>query len=252
MIASMDYPEYFAQFYDIIYDFMRSDVDTDFYLSRIKHIKGPILEIGCGTGRFFSQAIKQGADVYGIDISKSMVKFLLRKIEPGHHKRISIQGAADFNFPFKFDLIIAPFRVYSHLLSVEEQLAALNNAYDHLSENGRLIFDVYVPSPGMIASGLDNVMDFDGEYMPGKKISRTVTMKADIVNQISDITMTFKWDEDERQRTESWNFKFRFYFRYELEHLVSKSKLTLEKIYGDFNEGDLTGESKEFIVICRK
>ena len=248
----MDYPEYFAQFYDIIYDSIRSHVDTDFYLSRIKQAKGRVLEIGCGTGRFFSKAIKQGVDIYGIDISKSMVKFLLAKIERGQHDRISIQGAADFNFPFRFDLIIAPFRVFSHLLTVEEQLAALNNAHDHLSDNGHLIFDLYVPDPKMIASGLDNVVDFDGEYLPGKKMSRTVNMKADIVNQLSDITMTFRWDEDDRQRTESWNFKFRFYFRYELEHLIARSNLTLEKIYGDFNEGDLTGDSKEFIVVCRK
>lgn len=252
MEISMDYPEYFAQFYDIIYDSIRSHVDTDFYLGRIKKSVGPVLEIGCGTGRFFSQAVKQRADIYGIDISKSMVKFLFKKVEKVHHDKISIQGAADFNFPFKFDLIIAPFRVYSHLLTVEAQLAALNNAFDHLKENGRLIFDLYVPDPGMIAAGLSNVVDFEGEYMPGKIMSRTVNMKADIVNQISDITMTFKWDEDNIQRSESWNFKFRFYFHYEIEHLIARSKLTLEKIYGDFNEGDLTSGSKEFIVVCRR
>jgi SAM-dependent methyltransferase len=248
----MDYPEYMAQFYDIIYDSIRSHVDTGFYLKRIQQTKGPVLETGCGTGRFFCQAIKQGADIYGIDISKSMVDVLLKKTEPEYHKRISIQGAANFQFPFKFDLIIAPFRVYSHLLTVEEQLSALNNAWDHLNENGRLIFDLYVPNPAMIASGLSNTVDFEGEYEPGKKFSRTVDMKADIVNQISDITMTFKWDQDGRERVEKWNFKFRFYFRFEIEHLIKRSKLTLEKIYGDFTEGDLNEDSKEFIVICRK
>ena len=248
----MDYPGYFARFYDTIYDSIRSHVDTEFYLEKIKQTRGPVLEIGCGTGRFFSQAIKQGADIYGIDISKSMTDVLLRKIESRYHDRISIQGAVDFQFPFKFDLIIVPFRVYSHLLTVEEQLLALNNAYDHLSEKGKLIFDVYVPDPALIVSGLSNVTDFEGEYEPGKKFSRTVDMKADIVNQISDITMTFKWDQDGRERVEKWNFKFRFYFRYEIEHLIKRSKLTLEKIHGDFNGGELTESSKEFLVICRR
>jgi len=249
----MDYPDYFARFYDIIYDSIRSHVDTDFYLEQIKQTKGPVLEIGCGTGRFFSKAIRQGADIYGIDISKSMTDVLLSKVESRYHDRISIQGAVDFQFPYKFDLIIVPFRVYSHLLTVEDQLAALNNAFDHLSEEGKLIFDVYVPAPAMIASGLSNVIDFEGEYEPGKKFSRTVDMTADIVNQISDITMTFKWDqEDDREIVEKWNFKFRFYFRYEIEHLISLSKLTLEKIYGDFYGGELKEDSKEFVVICRR
>lgn len=248
----MDYPEYFARFYDIIYDSMRSHVDTEFYMNRIQQTHGPVLEIGCGTGRFFCQAIKQGVDIYGIDISKSMTDVLLSKIEREHHKRISIQGAADFCFPFKFDLIIAPFRIYSHLLTVKEQLSALNNAYDHLCEEGRLIFDLYVPDPVMIAGGLTNAVDFEGEYKPGKKLSRRVDMKADIVNQISDIIMTFKWEEKGREKLEKWNFKFRFYFRFEIEHLIARSKLTLEKIYGDFSGGDLKEDSKEFIVICRK
>lgn len=248
----MDYPAYFARFYDIIYDSIRSHVDTDFYLDRIRQTKGRVLEIGCGTGRFFCQAITMGADIYGIDVSQSMTDFLLKKIESRYRDRISIQGAADFQFPFKFDLIIAPFRVYSHLLTVKEQLEALNNAFDHLNDDGRLIFDLYVPDPSMIATGLRNVTDYEGEYEPGRKITRKVDMKADIVNQLSDITMTFRWDEEDHVREEKWNFKFRFYFRYEIEHLVKRSKLTLEKIYGDFNGGGLNENSKEFIVICRK
>lgn len=248
----MDYPVYFAQFYDIIYNSMRSGVDTEFYMNRITQAHGPVLEIGCGTGRFFCQALEQGSDIYGIDISRTMTDILLNKIAPGDHKRISIQGAADFRFPFQFDLIIAPFRIYSHLLTVEEQLSALNNAYDHLSEKGRFIFDLYVPDPAMLANGIVNTVDFEGEYKPGRKFSRTVDMKTDIVNQISDITMTFRWEEEEIEKVEQWNFKFRFYFRFEIEHLISLSKLNLEKIYGDFAGGDLNENSKEFIVICRK
>jgi SAM-dependent methyltransferase len=248
----MDYPDYLARFYDIIYNTMRSGVDTDFYLKHIADTRGRILEIGVGTGRFFTAALKTGADMYGIDVSKSMIEVLLTKIDTEYHNRVSIQNAVDFKFPFRFNLILAPFRVFSHLLTVEEQIAALDNIYEHLNEKGRLIFDLYVPDPALTASGLSNQIDFKGEYEPGKKFTRTVDMKADIVNQISDITMTFRWDEDDREEVKSWNFKFRFFFRYELEHLIERSKLTLEKIYGDFNGGELKEGSKEFIVICRR
>jgi len=248
----MDYPAYFARFYDIIYNSMRSEVDADFYLKEISGTDGRILEIGVGTGRFFTAALKNGANIYGIDVSKSMVDILLKKVDPEFHNRVSIQSAVDFKFPFGFNLILAPFRVFSHLLTIQEQLLALNNIYDHLEDNGRLIFDLYVPDPALTASGLTNQTDFKGEYEPGKKFSRTVDMKADIVNQISDITMTFRWDEGDREEVKSWNFKFRFYFRYELEHLIERSRLTLERIYGDFNGGELREGSKEFIVICRR
>jgi len=248
----MDYPEYFARFYDIIYNKMRSEVDTNFYLKEISGTRGRILEIGVGTGRFFEAALKAGADIHGIDISKSMTDILLKKIDQEFHNRVSIQNAVDFKFPFRFSLILAPFRIFSHLLTVQEQLSVLNNIWDHLEENGRLIFDLYVPDPAMIASGISNQTDFKGEYEPGKEFSRTVDMKADIVNQISDIAMTFRWDQEDREEIKKWNFKFRFYFRFELEHLIARSKLTLEKIYGDFNGGELKEGSKEFIVVCSR
>ena len=248
----MDYPEYFAKFYDLIYDQIRSGVDMDYYLKKISTVKGSVLEIGVGTGRLFTAAIRNHADIYGIDISRSMLEILLSKLEPEHHHRISLQDAKDFTFNRKFDLIIAPFRVYSHLLDVADQIKALNNAALHLSNIGRLIFDLYVPDPGMIATGLKDVKDFEGEYEPGRPFSRTVNMTADIVNQISDITMTMKWQALDKEQTEHFNFKFRFYFRYEVEHLVARSALTLENMFGDFDENKINSGSKEMIVVCRK
>lgn len=248
----MDYPSFFARFYDPIYDKMRTQVDRDFYLKKISMTKGPVLEIGAGTGRFFTEALSTGADIYAIDISRHMLDVLNTKIDKCEHRRVSLQNAVDFRFAFKFDLILAPFRVFSHLLTVEEQLAALNNIYKYLTDNGSLIFDLYVPNPGMLAAGLDKIVDFEGEYMPGKRLQRCVSMTADIVNQISDITMVFTWDEDDHIRTEKWQFLFRYFYRYELEHLIRLSDLQLVKIYGDFNETPLEPGSKEFIVVCSK
>jgi SAM-dependent methyltransferase len=248
----MDYPSFFARFYDPIYDHMRTRVDRDFYLRKIAETNGPVLEIGAGTGRFFSEALHGGADIYAIDISPSMLDVLKTKINTRDHYRVSQQNAINFSFGFPFDLILAPFRVFSHLLTVEEQLMALNNICRYLTDRGRLIFDLYVPDPGMIAAGLDRVVDFDGEYAPGKKLQRCVTMKADIVNQISDITMEFTWDEEEQTRTEQWHFLLRYFFRFELEHLISLSDLQLVQMYGDFNEAPLGDGSREFIVVCRK
>jgi hypothetical protein len=36
------------------------------------------------------------------------------------------------------------------------------------------------------------------------------------------------------------------------EHLIRRSKLKLENIFGDFNENKLNPDSKEFIVVCKK
>jgi hypothetical protein len=103
-----------------------------------------------------------------------------------------------------------------------------------------------------MAEGIDNLTDFEGEYEPGKKVRRTVSSKTDIVNQLLDVTMRFTWDEGNRQIEKVWKLKMRLLFRYEIEHLVRLSKLTLVNIFGDYNENPLCASSKEFVIICRK
>jgi SAM-dependent methyltransferase len=252
MATSFEYPDFVARFYDVVYEKVRSDVDKGYFINKILGTKGRVLEIGVGTGRFFTEALAKGADIYGIDISKSMVDVLKKKLAPEDHNRVMIGDAGKMKLGLKFDLILAPFRVFAHVLDTKEQIDFLNNVYDHLNNKGIYIFDLFVPDPKLMAEGIDNLTDFEGEYEPGKKVRRTVSSKTDIVNQLLDVTMRFAWDEGNRQVEKAWKFKMRLFFRYEIEHLVRLSKLTLVNIFGDYNENPLSPSSKEFVIICRK
>lgn len=252
MTTPFEYPDFVARFYDVVYEKVRSDVDTGYFINKILGTKGRVLEIGVGTGRFFTEALARGADIYGIDISKSMIDVLKKKLAHEDHYRVMTGDAGNMKLDFKFDLIVAPFRVFAHVLDTKEQIAFMNNVYDHLNDNGIYIFDLFVPDPRLMAEGIDNLTDFEGEYEPGKKVRRTVSSKTDIVNQLLDVTMKFTWDEENRQVEKAWKFKMRLFFRYEIEHLVRLSKLTLVNIFGDYNENQLSASSKEFVIICRK
>ena len=140
------YPDFVARFYDTLYSSLRSGVDSAFYLKRIKEAKGPVLEIGVGTGRLFIPAIQSGADIYGIDVSPRMIEVLKAKLDKKYHSRIFVQNAIDLNLKKKFSLVIAPFRVFSHFIEIKNQLRALNKIHAHLKPEGKLIFDVFVLS----------------------------------------------------------------------------------------------------------
>jgi ubiquinone/menaquinone biosynthesis C-methylase UbiE len=87
-----EYPAAIARFYDVIYAHLRT-VDRDFFLKKILGTKGPVLEIGVGTGRFFLDALNQGADIYGIDVSATMLDQLKKKLDQSHHHRLFHQDA---------------------------------------------------------------------------------------------------------------------------------------------------------------
>jgi len=252
MSSGYEYPEVFARFYDVIYDQIRSETDHDYFLKKILAAKGPVLEVGVGTGRFFIEALSKGADIYGIDISPSMIDVLKRKLPKKEHHRVSMQDVCKLKSDKKYNLIIAPFRVFMHLLTVEKQLQALEKVYTHLNPGGTFIFDLFVPNLAMLAEGVYNMNDFDGEYEPGKKLQRFTSMTADPVNQISLVTFTFVWQEGDEGISHTWNTELRFFFRYELEHLLYRSEFKDYYIYGDFSGHGLTKDSKEFVVVCKR
>lgn len=246
------YPEKFARFYDLIYHQQRDGVDNEYFQNEIRRIKGKVLEVGVGTGRLFINALDHGADIFGIDISQTMLDVLTSKLSEEQNKRISLQNIIDFSFDFKFDLIIAPFRVMMHLSEKEDQIDAINNVFKHLNQGGRFIFDVFVPDLSQLINGIDNYTDFEGEYEKGRMIKRTVTTNPDLINQIIDVHFRLEWEEDKEVLTDDWNIKLRYFFRYELEHLIERTKFNRYKILGDYQGNELNKESKEFIMVCFK
>jgi len=248
---SVIYPEYVARFYDVVYAQVRT-VDHDFYLKKILETKGRVLEIGVGTGRFFREALAAGADVYGLDPNENMLSVLKSQLDASQHFRISNQNAETFSLDKKFDLIIAPFRVFSHLITIEQQLNVLKRVHHHLNKNGIFIFDLFVPDMKLLSEGMPEHVDFEGEYEPGKKLRRITSFYSNPTPQVNEVTMRYEWEEDGKWNTHSWQFQMRYYFHWELEHLIARSLLKLETIFGDYSENPLTNESKDFVVMCKK
>jgi SAM-dependent methyltransferase len=245
------YPDYVARFYDVIYATVRA-VDHAYYLQKISECKGPVLEVGVGTGRFFLEALQAGADIYGIDPNESMLHVLKQQLPSAQHFRVSMQVAEEFSLEKKFDLIIAPFRMFSHLITIEQQLKTLRRVHDHLNAGGIFIFDLFVPNLKMLAEGLHEHTDYEGEYEPGNKLRRITSAHANLMNQVNHVTMRYEWDENGTQLKHEWHFDMRYFFRWEIEHLIARSPLKLETICGDYNENPLTNASNDFVVMCRK
>src|SRR5512139_2250863 len=118
------YPDYVARFYDIVYRQVRGAADKSYYVNKLVSSNGPSLEAGVGTGRIFLEALNKGADVYGLDNSAEMLSVLRDKLEPRHHHRVRQNDLVNMDLGKRFDLIVAPFRVFSHIADVDSQIRA--------------------------------------------------------------------------------------------------------------------------------
>jgi SAM-dependent methyltransferase len=250
---SEPYPDFVARFYDAVYAEVRDGVDNEYYLREMTAAGGTVLEIGVGTGRMFVEARRCGADAYGIDQSPEMIQRCREKLPEADRDRVWVEDAVTFRTDRRFALVVAPFRVLSHVHEPTDQLQLLDSVHGALEPGGRFIFDLYVPNLKLLLEGLPEMGDFEGEHAPGKRLRRFVSSApANLARQTNHVRMRFVWEEDDGEHRGDWEFDMRFFFRFELEHLVARSRLRLETIHGDFEGGALGPESREYVVVCRR
>jgi SAM-dependent methyltransferase len=148
----MSEPNYESKWWGYIYDQMmaeqqdRVDANLRFYQANLRQVTGPVLECACGTGLMLLPLLARGHDMYGFDISRSMLGTLtLKAARQGVGDiaaRISVQELETFRYGQQFTAILIPTNTFSMLTTQEAQIRALRNIHAHLAPGGKLLLDI--------------------------------------------------------------------------------------------------------------
>jgi len=125
--------------------------DLPYWLDLAARCSGPILELGCGTGRVLIPLAQAGNEVYGLDIAPDMLAFLRQKIDPALLSHVFIFQAdfTHFHLAMRFGLILLPCNIMS-TLPAEERRTLLKCVHDHLQPEG--LFVASMPNPLFLRS----------------------------------------------------------------------------------------------------
>jgi SAM-dependent methyltransferase len=139
-----------------IYDSWSRSVTEDvaFYVDEARGAPRRVVELGVGTGRIALSIARAGIPVVGVDNSERMLEVCLRRAERAGVERLLDLRLGDLRDPPvdpPASLVLCPFRSYLHLPTDRDRLEALRAAYMLLEPGGRLVFDVFMPSPDDIA-----------------------------------------------------------------------------------------------------
>ncbi len=236
------YGEHIAELYDHVPAYAnRSDIG--FYLDLYKEAHDSILEVGCGTGRILIPAAKEGCRIMGVDISGPMLDQCRRRLSDEaesvrNNVTLAQADMRDFDLGRSFKLVTLPFRVFQHLLSVDDQMSTLRCIRDHLDVDGRLVFDLFHPDPGKLA---ENNPDHETEDTPAFDIGKGRTLRR-------------TWRMTGQHLAEQYvqAFPRRYFFRYEAEHLLALCGFRLLALYGRFDKSPLADDSPEMIFVAEK
>ena len=257
----IDYP-FIAEFYDHIEPY-RNRQDISFYVDMALQSDGPVLELGCGTGRVLIPITRAGKEIVGIDLSPSMLSICRDKLshEPAEAQskvKLVLGDIRQFSFKKKFGLITIPFRPFQHLLTVEEQLSCLGCIQRHLSPGGVFILDIFNPSLPYLThdSYLSEYGDEPAFTTPdGRRVLRRYrTVSRDHFNQINDNELIYYVTfPDGREERLVHRFKMRYLFKFEAEHLLARSGFEIDDIFADYDKSPYGSKYPgELIILAKK
>jgi SAM-dependent methyltransferase len=258
-MADALYDSIIADYYDTSPLVSGRKQDLAFYLETAAASRGPVLELGCGTGRIAVPLAESGLRVTGLDISQRM-------LQQAEQKRSSLAPAGrdllrlihgdmtSFDIPEQFPLIIIPFRPFQHLLSVEAQLGCLRCARRHLADGGRLVMDFFQTDAARMHDPKFLEAHFLAEYeMPGGRKVRVFERIAAFhrAAQCNDVEMAFEvTPPGGHVDRHVFAFTFRYFFRYEVAHLLARCGFRLLETFGDFDRSPLKDDSPEMIFVA--
>lgn len=243
-----------AEIYDSVFSYVNEDIP--FYVDEAVRSGGPIIELGCGTGRVAIPIALSGIDVVGLDSSSLMIKKARQKAEQTGVSNLKLVQAdmIDFKFDDKFPLAIVPFRGLLSLLSVEETERTLLNIRRHLSPGGKLIFDIFVPDLDMMAQEGDVPYHFRDVTDPktGRRLVIWNQASYDSHSQIMSIRSTIEeLDLSGIVASKMYrDFALRYMFRWEMHYLLRACGYDILELYGDFRRQDFDDSSTEMVWVA--
>lgn len=242
-----------AELYDLEHDDFRDDIDLLLRFAEV--VDGPILEMGCGSGRMLVPLAKAGHTVVGMDRSETM---LTRA-----HERIRAAGVSDSVSLIQADMIDAttapggPFGlvVFSlnalmHLATPGRQLQALHNAHRALAPWGQIIIDVANPTPEYLVT-LASAPALEGSWRldDGSSVDKWAFREISAVNQGIDTTLWYDRVTPRGQLTrDRVQFELRYLHLNELTLMLTSAGYRDICAYGGYDLEPLDDASDRILI----
>jgi len=253
---------FIADLYDYVVPY-RTRSDIDFYVAAAQAAGGPVLEVGCGTGRILIPTARAGVDIVGLDLSPHMLQVCQKRLrdEPGAvQSRVRLRQAdmRSFDLAQRFRLVTLPFRPFQHLTTVEDQRSCLASIHRHLKEAGRLILDLFNPSlEALVRDDLGQEFGDEPEFTSpdGRRVVRRHRIVSrDYFNQINQVELVYYVTHpDGCEERLVHAFPMRYLYRFEAEHLLVRCGFEVEAVYADYDKSPYGSTYPgELVFVARK
>jgi SAM-dependent methyltransferase len=258
---AVDYGAFVSEYYDYVPP-VAGRQDLDFYREVARETGGPILELGCGTGRIVLPLAEEGHRIVGLDLSEAMLERARAKLagkaaEVQARVRLVRGDMTGFELAGKFRLVTIPFRPFQHLAEVAQQRGCLDAAFQHLEPGGWLVMDFFHTDPRRMFDPYFTEERYSHPEVAlpdGRGVllsERTTAFHR--ATQTNDVELIYTITQrDGRRERFVFAFTVRYFFRYEVEHLLARAGFRVTATYGNFDRSPLGDDSPEMIFVAKR
>lgn len=253
---SHDFYERVACFYDA--ENAQMDEDLPLYSRLVAEVGGPVLDVGCGTGRVTLHLAQEGVSVVGVDYSQAMLDRAARKLAVLPDLRTQVTWVhgdlLDINLDEHFSLIVVPYNGFMHFKSQAVQIEALERLRGWLRPGGLLVIDL--PNPGdFFASADDGALVLERTFEDPESGHLVMQQSMSTLDRAAQV-MYITWIYDAIgegglvHRTVA-PLTLRYVFPAELDLLLRVAGMSRVDRYGDYDGGPFQDTSPRLVVLAR-
>jgi len=251
--------EYYQDAWIYDHDFRWYKRDAAFYRRIVGGLGGPVLEIGCGTGRLLVPWLRDGLEVTGVDLSENMLERARERIarlgaSARSRARLVQKDMRRLSFRGEFNVAVCAFNTMMHLYTHEDIASFLRGVHRALKPDGTFLFDVLNPDFRWLLRD------------PARRWSR-IRFKHPYYNTWYHYTTNHYYDAQEQiayiyvyhepvRENDGPSYVLRFghriFFPQELIYLLETHGFEVENLFGGFDGSDLDLYSSSCVFVCRR
>jgi len=241
-----------SEFYDLFYNFKE---DVQFYLDLAKDVKGPILDVMCGSGRIALHLARAGHEVVGLDASEEMLGAFRERLnkeseEVRSRVRLVRGDVRSVSMGESFGMAVIAWSSISEIVSLVGQGEAIGNIARHLKPGGFIALHTDEPSD---VRSTDEIRVGRETAEDGSKVTMYQTCVCGAGNRCN---LLFRYEiarPDGKSQTLRTRVRMKYASLDEMKTMMSGAGLDVERVHGDYDLSEhRTGKSKYIIMVARR
>jgi ubiquinone/menaquinone biosynthesis C-methylase UbiE len=229
--------------------------DVPFWKRVAVEADGPVLELGCGTGRVSIPLARAGVDLVGVDRSAPMLARARTRTSrtSGTLGTLSFVRADIRALPFKrrrFSIVLAPYGVLQSLVRERDLSATLDSVAHVIRSGGTFGIDLVPDVPNW--REYTNKVQLVGRARGGAHLTLVESVRQDQRRRLTTFEQRYVERLGDRTREHRFDLTFRTLTVPQMTRRVERAGFRVKAVLGDYRGGPWDTRADVWILLAEK